>query len=240
MPKRVPRSLSPKSGVFKMPKDAAAAEDVPSRRSLRQKGVKATPAAHLANLIRESSYCVFVTGAGLSTNAQIRDYRGPNGIWTEAAKAGAKEGAAGIWDDDLYRTVPAASPTLAHRGVNALLASGATAYVISQNEDGLHLRSGADREKLSELHGNDFIEVGVGPSPLPSLISPVSHPPPPLNMSSQICRDCKAEVVRDFVTYYKDTYRATNPLGQHVTGRACPSCGGALLDTCVDFGEVGR
>ena len=70
-------------------------------------------------------------------------------------------------------------------------------YVISQNEDGLHLRAGLDRAALSELHGNDFIEV---------------------------CDWCCAEVRRTFVTYYHDTYKKENPLGRHVTGRSCPRC----------------
>lgn len=40
------------------------------------------------------------------------------------------------------------------------------------------------------------------------------------------------------MTYYKDTYKADNPLGQHVTGRKCPECSvGKLLDTAVNFGE---
>ena len=42
----------------------------------------------LASLMRGASHVVFVTGAGLSTNAGIRDYRGPDGIWTEAAAKG--------------------------------------------------------------------------------------------------------------------------------------------------------
>ena len=226
------------------------------RRSLRQaikKGVdpRASDTSFLAELIRGANHCVFITGAGISTNAGIRDYRGPNGehhshpppstepahprpnepcdggvpawevtdstqvstprpqpptrhpppagIWTEAAAAGAKEGAPGVWDDDLYRTIPAATPTIAHSGVKALVDLGHVAYVISQNEDGLHLRSGLDRSRLSELHGNDYIEI---------------------------CQKCKRETVRSFVTYWPDTYRSTNPLGQHVTGRACPHCGG--------------
>mmetsp|Transcript_100440 Transcript_100440/g.287510 ORF Transcript_100440/g.287510 Transcript_100440/m.287510 type:complete len:381 (-) Transcript_100440:2487-3629(-) len=219
------------------------------RRSLRQavkNGVdpRASDTTFLAELIRGANHCVFITGAGISTNAGIRDYRGPNGIWTEAAAAGAKEGAPGVWDDDLYRTIPAATPTIAHGGIKALVDLGHVAFVISQNEgwpfydlfdrqtswppsasprlpsslrpfpppaDGLHLRSGLDRAKLSELHGNDFIEI---------------------------CQKCKRETFRSFVTYWPDTYRPTNPLGQHVTGRSCPHCGGALLDTCVDFDEA--
>ena len=112
------------------------------RRSRRRKRARASPEAHLAQLIRDSTYCVFVTGAGLSTNSGIRDYRGPNGIWTEAAKHGAKEGDTGVWCESMYASIPAASPTMAHTAIAALANAGYVKHVISQNEDGLHLRSG--------------------------------------------------------------------------------------------------
>ena len=150
----------------------------------------------LACYIKEAKHCVFITGAGISTNANIRDYRGPNGIWTEAAKQGKKEGDV-VWDDAFYESIPSATPQLAHLGIRELVERGLCEHVISQNEDGLHLRSGLPRAVLSELHGNDFIEI---------------------------CKKCKCEVFRDFVTYYGDTYKKTNPLGAHVTGRRCPEC----------------
>lgn len=53
----------------------------------------------------------------------------------------------------------------------------------------------------------------------------------------ELCTDCGKETFRSFVTYYDGTYKPDNPLGQHVTGRRCLSCGGKLLDTVVNFGE---
>eukprot|EP00658_Telonema_sp_P-2_P078875 TRINITY_DN7490_c0_g1_i1.p1 TRINITY_DN7490_c0_g1~~TRINITY_DN7490_c0_g1_i1.p1 ORF type:complete len:290 (+),score=46.98 TRINITY_DN7490_c0_g1_i1:193-1062(+) len=164
--------------------------------------------------MHQSSCTVFVTGAGISTNARIRDYRGPEGIWTQAAKAGISETEASlnmVWDDALYQSIPAARPTLVHRSMAALVNAEKVVFVISQNEDGLHVRAGHPRHRLAELHGNDYVEI---------------------------CHDCGRESVRDFVTYYKDTYKETNPLGQHVTGRKCSDCGGKLLDTAVNFGET--
>ena len=131
--------------------------------------------ARLADLVRAAKHVVVCTGAGISTNAGIRDYRGPDGIWTEAQQQGIVSGEPGDkrskmvdtpWDQAMYRLLPAAKPTLAHRALT-LLATQAHAsdgtplvkHVISQNEDGLHLRSGLPPEHLSEVHGNAFIEL---------------------------------------------------------------------------------
>jgi len=51
----------------------------------------------------------------------IRDYRGPNGIWTEGKAKGLKEGELlAEWDDIFYQSIPAAKPTLTHRGITSL------------------------------------------------------------------------------------------------------------------------
>jgi NAD-dependent SIR2 family protein deacetylase len=121
----------------------------------------------LAALVASARHCIFCTGAGISTNAGIRDYRGPNGIWTEAAAAGKVVGEPGEkpgetpWDEAMYRCIPAATPTLAHRLMTLMATQQPplVQHIISQNEDGLHLRSGLPAAQLSELHGNAFIEL---------------------------------------------------------------------------------
>lgn len=90
--------------------------------------IEAEAVARLADLIKSAEHCVIVTGAGISTNSGLRDYRGPNGIWTEAQEKGLIKGEpgeralikAGIdcpWDDDMYRLMPLATPTMTHRVV---------------------------------------------------------------------------------------------------------------------------
>lgn len=82
----------------------------------------------------------------------IRDFRGPNGVWTREKR--------GLGFDLLPGDVPfeEASPSLTHMAILALVRAGLCKHVVSQNVDGLHLRSGFPREMLSELHGNIFQE----------------------------------------------------------------------------------
>jgi len=104
--------------------------------------------ATLVQWVREANHVVVHTGAGISTSAGIPDFRGPNGVWT-LEKRGEKP--------DINTSFETAVPTPTHMGLTALVASGHVKYVISQNIDGLHLRSGLKRSNISELHGNMFV-----------------------------------------------------------------------------------
>ncbi|ROT65169.1 NAD-dependent protein deacetylase Sirt6 [Penaeus vannamei] len=104
----------------------------------------------LAEMMKESKHTVFHTGAGISTSAGIPDFRGPKGVWT-LEKQGLKPDINISWDD--------ARPTLTHMAILSLERQGYVQYVITQNIDGLHLRSGLPRQKLSELHGNMFVDI---------------------------------------------------------------------------------
>jgi len=108
-----------------------------------------TKCAKLAEAIKKSKRLVVYTGAGISTSANIPDYRGPNGVWTLMDQG--KEVAA--------CDLGLAQPTTAHMALFMLYKQGKISHIVSQNCDGLHLRSGLPRSKLSEVHGNMFIEV---------------------------------------------------------------------------------
>lgn len=97
----------------------------------------------------ESKHIVFHTGAGISTAAGIPDFRGPNGVWT-LEKKGLKP--------DINISFNDARPTKTHMALKALIDAGYCKYVVSQNIDGLHLKSGINRSFMAELHGNMFIE----------------------------------------------------------------------------------
>ncbi|CAK7324497.1 unnamed protein product [Dovyalis caffra] len=105
----------------------------------------------LAKMIQKSKHLVVFTGAGISTSCGIPDFRGPKGIWTLQ-----REG----------KPLPEASlpfhramPSMTHMALVELEKAGILKFIISQNVDGLHLRSGIPREKLAELHGNSFMEA---------------------------------------------------------------------------------
>ncbi|XP_065060133.1 NAD-dependent protein deacylase sirtuin-6-like [Rhopilema esculentum] len=103
----------------------------------------------LIEIVKEAKHLVVHTGAGISTASGIPDFRGPKGVWTLEAK-GIKPEFSTSFED--------AVPSKTHMALFGLVQEGIVKHVISQNVDGLHLRSGMQRNKLSELHGNMFEE----------------------------------------------------------------------------------
>jgi len=100
--------------------------------------------ATLAGWIKESEYLVVFTGAGISTESGLRDFRGPDGLWTRRDKGLSTP----------HQDFTDAEPNAGHRAITELQALGKLAFLVSQNVDNLHLKAGIDPEKLAELHGN--------------------------------------------------------------------------------------
>ncbi len=100
----------------------------------------------LAQWLYESRYPVVFTGAGISTGSGLPDFRGSDGLWTRKDK-GLPEKPAKI----RYRD---AEPNSGHYAVAELQKIGKLMFLISQNVDNLHLKSGIRPDLLAELHGN--------------------------------------------------------------------------------------
>lgn len=119
----------------------------------------------LRRLIAEARKIVAFTGAGISTESGIPDFRGPNGLWTRQKQTPIDfgdfvrseevrreswrrrfSGGGSRWGD--------AEPNAGHLACAALCRMNKLSYVITQNVDGLHQKAGVPEERVIQLHGN--------------------------------------------------------------------------------------
>ncbi|MCB0967038.1 MAG: NAD-dependent deacetylase [Ilumatobacter sp.] len=116
-----------------------------------------------ARAIADAERIVVLTGAGISTDSGIPDFRGPKGIWTKnpaAEKASHishylddPEVRRAAWLNRLDAPIWTAEPNLGHRCVYELERRGQLLAVVTQNVDGLHQAAGHDPENVIEVHG---------------------------------------------------------------------------------------
>jgi NAD-dependent SIR2 family protein deacetylase len=155
-----------------------------------------------AKWIAESESLVVFTGAGISTASGLPDYRGPDGVWTRR-DAGLPPPKSPPWDQ--------VKPNVNHFAVIELLKMGKLNYVISQNVDGLHAKSGIPFDKLSELHGNLYFVK---------------------------CLNCNKKLTFEDAGWNKEKwgngYR-TSPVREGQP--TCPDCGGRIISSIVNFGD---
>jgi NAD-dependent deacetylase len=166
--------------------------------------------AALARLIAEARRAVVFTGAGISTESGIPDFRSPGGIWTRMAPIdfsdflASEDARRETWRrrfeaDEMWR---GARPNRGHRAVAELVRRGTVAAVITQNVDGLHQASGIPAEQVIELHGN----------------STYAH-----------CLDCarRYEIAELRTTFQRDG-----------TAPVCSECGGWVKTATISFGQA--
>ncbi len=168
--------------------------------------------AAAATLIDEASAITILTGAGISTDSGIPDFRGPNGLWTknpEAEKASNiqyymadPELRAKNWalraEGALWANV---EPNTGHRSLVRLEERGKLHTLITQNVDELHQRAGTSEGKVVEIHGTTR-KVG--------------------------CLECDYAADMEVAL---DRVRAGEP------DPSCPACGGILKSKTISFGQ---
>jgi NAD-dependent deacetylase len=113
--------------------------------------------------VREAERIVVLTGAGISTDSGIPDFRGPNGIWTknpEAEKLSTLQHYVSdpdvrrrSWQTRLDSPMFSALPGPGHLALADLDRQGRLHALITQNVDGLHQAAGVDPDRVIEVHG---------------------------------------------------------------------------------------
>jgi len=168
------------------------------------------PVERLRRLLAAAGRGVVFTGAGISTESGIPDFRGPGGIWTKyrpiefqeflASEAARRE----YWQRKFatHGAVEQAEPNQGHLAVAALVGRGAVAAVITQNVDGLHQASGIPADRVIELHGN----------------TTYAH-----------CLDCAREYALEPI---RQAFLADESLP------VCEACGGMVKTATISFGQA--
>jgi NAD-dependent deacetylase len=116
----------------------------------------------LYEMIAAAKRIVAFTGAGISTESGIPDFRSPGGIWTKYRPIyfddfmSSEEMRREAWRRKFAtdETLQQAEPNAGHRALAKLVEQGRMTAIITQNIDGLHQRSGVPDSKIIELHGN--------------------------------------------------------------------------------------
>jgi len=169
-------------------------------------------------LVEEASHIVVLTGAGISTDSGIPDFRGPSGIWTMNPAAESASTLQAFLENpearmSHWRRVPymfgAVKPNRGHKALRSLRHAGKLQLLVTQNIDGLHQAVGLPAEEVVEVHGS-YARVQC-------LYCFTKHPTKKL----------------------LDEYRPQlDSVGQPNCEPRCPRCGGMLKPDVVLFGEA--
>jgi NAD-dependent deacetylase len=165
----------------------------------------------IASWIEGSEKLVVLTGAGISTESGIPDFRGPNGVWTR--DPGAEKLASldhymsdpelrvRAWQTRLHHPARRARPNRAHEALVRLEQFGRLDTLITQNIDGLHLAAGSSPDRVIEIHGS---------------------------MREVVCMSCAQR---------KPMEAALARVRSGESDPPCQSCGGILKSATISFGQ---
>lgn len=168
-------------------------------------------AARLAELLDAARVTAAFTGAGISTESGIPDYRSPGGQWTKTNPPqyqdflASEDGRRRYWDyyREFFPVFAKAEPNPAHRALARLQQAGRLSGVATQNIDGLHQAAGCDPATVHELHGSAFVSACLK------------------------CRTHEAPTA-DLLGRYLDSGEVPY----------CPHCAGPLKPRTVSFGQA--
>lgn len=153
--------------------------------------------------IAESERLVVFTGAGCSTGSGLPDFRGPDGLWTRRDKGLPPPKSKLPWDQ--------VKPNANHYAIVELMEMEKLDYLISQNVDGLHAKSGIPFEKLAELHGNMYFMK---------------------------CLECNKKLTFEDAGWDKKKFGSGyRTQGVRENQPKCPKCSGRLISSIVNFGD---
>jgi NAD-dependent deacetylase len=166
-------------------------------------------AARLARLLDASRRTVVFTGAGISTESGIPDFRSPGGIWTRMKPiyfqdfVASEDARREAWTRAFSGVAGwvGAQPNAGHHAVARLVARGTASAVITQNVDNLHQASGVPADRVIELHGN---------------------------ASYAKCLDCGARHELDVL---KQSFLGRGEIP------SCRACGGLVKTATISFGQ---
>jgi len=125
-------------------------------------------------LVAEARRICVLTGAGISTESGIPDFRGPQGLWTNDPDAqrrstlahylGSREARVAAWRGRVASPPGQLRPNSGHMALVELERSGRLSLLVTQNVDGLHLRAGTSAARLVEVHGSlrEYVCLGCG------------------------------------------------------------------------------
>ncbi|HEX4723160.1 MAG TPA: Sir2 family NAD-dependent protein deacetylase [Pseudonocardiaceae bacterium] len=163
-------------------------------------------------LVAAAGRVAVLTGAGISTDSGIPDFRGPDGVWTRDPKAErltdireyvrSKEVREQAWRTRAHHPAWAAEPNAGHRALVGFEATGKLTGLLTQNIDGLHELAGSNPDLVLELHGTMFRTV---------------------------CLTCDAT---------GDMRDALERVAAGETDPPCPACGGVLKSATISFGQA--
>ncbi|MCK6474474.1 MAG: Sir2 family NAD-dependent protein deacetylase [Planctomycetes bacterium] len=123
----------------------------------------APPESHLVSFLRASRRLLIFTGAGISTNSGIQDFRGPNGVWKKRQPVyfqdflAREDARIEYWDQKLeaWPSMRGAQPNATHHAIADLERAGRVECLVTQNIDGLHTKAGSDAKRIVEIHGTN-------------------------------------------------------------------------------------